>query len=81
MKGTYFNAKSGKVTNLMTENIKTSIDLLVNKLYTRYKLYRDTTGFYYNIDDTYSTNVTYNQTTGNPATSDMTINLYQIQAS
>jgi hypothetical protein len=81
MKGTYFNAKSGKVTNLMTENVKTSIDVLVNKLYTRYQLYRDTTGFYYVIDDTYSSNVTYNQTTSNPATSDITINLYQIQAS
>lgn len=81
MKGTYFNSKSGKITNLMTENIKTSIDLLVNKLYTRYQLYRDTTGFYYIIDDTYSTNVTYNQTSDNASTSDITIQLYQIQAS
>jgi hypothetical protein len=81
MKGTYYNAKSGKITNLMTENTKTSIDRLVNKLYTRYKLYRDTTGFYYVVDDTYSTNVSYSQTTNNTSTSDITINLYQIQAS
>lgn len=81
MKATYFNAKSGKITNMMTENIKTSIDQLVDKLYTRYELFRDSTGFYYIVDDTYSTNVAYTQTTTNAATSDITIKLYQIQAS
>lgn len=76
MKAFYFNAKTGKSINLMTEPIQYKINDLINKLYTRYKLYRDTTGFYYEIDDAYSTNVVYAQNGNNW---DVIINLYQIQ--
>jgi hypothetical protein len=79
MKGTYYNAKNGKITNLMTEPTKKPIEQLVNTLYTKYKLYRTTTGFYYVVDDTYSTNVTYTNSVVNN-TSDVLIKLYQIQA-
>jgi hypothetical protein len=76
MKSTYINAKSGKSTNLMTEPIAYKIDGLIPKLYTRYKLYRDTNGFYYQIDTTYSNNVSYSI---NPNNTDVVINLYQTQ--
>lgn len=78
MKATYFNAKNGKTTNLITEPNAYKIDELLNKVYTRYKLYRDSTGFYYEIDDTYSSNIVYqfDYTSNKP---DITVNLYQIQ--
>lgn len=77
MQATYYSTKTGKIINLMTEPIPYTIDKLVNKLYTKYKLYRDTTSFYYAVDDTYSKNVTYTQNQDNNSVS---INLYQIQA-
>lgn len=80
MKGTYFNAKTGKSTNLMTEPTAFTIDNLVKKLYTKYILFRDTTGFFYKLDDTYSSNITYTANAGNQNNLDVTINLYQIQA-
>lgn len=76
MKGTYVNAKTGKSTNLMTEPSAYRIDDLIPKLYTRYKLYRDTTGFYYQIDTTYSNNVSYSIS---PNNTDVSVKLYQIQ--
>lgn len=76
MKATYFNGKTGKSTNLMTEPSPYKIDNLVNKLYTKYNLYRDTTGFFYDIDTTYSNNVTY---TTNQNKTEVSIRLYQIQ--
>ena len=79
MKARFNNAKSGKATNLMTENAKYSIDTLVKKQYTRYVLYRDVTGYYYTLDTTYSTNIKYT-TALNPNNFDVSIDLYQIQA-
>ncbi len=76
MSANYFNAKLGTSTNLMTEPTPYKINELISKLYTRYKLYRDTTGFYYQVDETYSNNVNYLL---NPNKSDIFINLYQIQ--
>lgn len=80
MRATFNNAKSGKSTNLMNQLAPDTIDNLVHKLYTRYKLFRDTTGFYYKIDETYhgdgsigSNNVSY---LGNS----VSVNLYQIKA-
>lgn len=80
MRGSFKNAKTGKSMNLMVKNLALSIDSLVHELYTRYKLIRNTTGYYYEIDNTYngdgtsaSNNVTY--------TSDsVVITLYQINA-
>jgi len=78
MKASFFNAKDGKTTNLMNSPNIYSIDTLVNKLYTRYKLYRDLTSFYYEIDTTYSSNVTYELVNNIPT--NIIVNLYQIQA-
>ena len=74
MRASYNNAKNGKSTNLMTEPISYPIDELVNKLYTRYKLYRNNISYYYEIDTTYSNNVALSG-------SQVTVNLYQIQVS
>lgn len=81
MRASFKNAKTGKSVNLMVQNSPAVIDDLVHLLYTRYKLVRNNTGYYYEIDDTYHgitgatgpNNVTY---AGNNAT----VNLYQIQA-
>jgi len=79
MKASYFNAKTGKFTNFMTVPTPLEINQFVKKLYTKYELYRDTTGFYYKINNTYSTNVTYNQNIINPNNQDILIELYQAQ--
>lgn len=73
MRAKFNNASNGKTTNMMTDGVPYYIDDLVNKLYTKYVLHRNNTGYYYRIDTTYSNNVTV---TGN----DVTINLYEIQA-
>lgn len=73
MRASFKNAKTGKNINLMVEKTPYPIDQLVNKLYIRYELKRTTTGFYYEIDNTYSSNVSY-------VTNNVTINLYQIQS-
>jgi hypothetical protein len=81
MRANFNNAKNGKSTNLMVKNAAQPIDTLVHELYTRYKLERTQSGFYYKIDDTYqgntgvtgTNNVTYSNNT-------VTVNLYQILA-
>ena len=73
MRASFNNAKTGKSTNLMIDPNAYPIDQLVDKLYTRYVLVKDNTGFYYEIDKTYSNNIIYNN-------KDVTVNLYQIQA-
>jgi hypothetical protein len=81
MRASLKNAKSGKSLNLMVKNTAQSIDKLVHELYTRYKLFRTTTGYYYEIDNTYHgntgssgpNNVTY-------ASNTETVKLYQIKA-
>jgi hypothetical protein len=77
MKGTYFNGKTGTVTNLTTSPIGLKIDKFVNSLYTKYTLFRDTTGFYYNLENTYSNNIAYSTGQNN---TNVTVNLYQVQA-
>lgn len=73
MRATFNNAKTGKSTNLMTESIPLSINVLVTKLHTKYILTRDNDGYYYEIDPTYSNNV---DVTGNS----VVVNLYEVQA-
>lgn len=80
MRASFKNAKNGKSLNLMVQSNPDTIDNLVHKLYTRYKLVRNNSSFNYEIDDSYhgdgtsgSNNVTY---LGN----NVTINLYQIKA-
>jgi hypothetical protein len=84
MRASFKNAKTGTTTNLMVVNTATTIDNLVHLLYTRYKLIRNTTGYYYEIDNTYqglsgmtgSNNVTYTFGPVNEAN----IKLYKINA-
>jgi len=75
MRGSFKNAKTGKSINLMVQSAGATIDDLVNLLYTRYRLTRTNTGFYYEIDSSYNnqTNVTY-------STNNVTVSLYQIKA-
>jgi hypothetical protein len=80
MRANFKNAKTGKSVNLMVKNTQLPIDSLINELYTRFKLSRTSTGYYYEIDDTYHgntilgpNNVTYNNNS-------IIINLYEINA-
>ena len=80
MKASFNNAKTGKKTNLMVKNTPQNIENLVHELYTRYKITRTLTGYYYEVDDQYQgidpigvNNVTY---FGNGPT----INLYEVKA-
>lgn len=57
MRASFKNAKTGKIVNLMVKNTAQPIDKLVHELYTRYKLLRTTTGYYYQIDDQYQGNL------------------------
>lgn len=84
MKATFANAKTGKTTRLMSSNNpNNTIDDLanttintndLNNLHTRYDLQRDINGYYYQINDSYSSNV-------NSGTNTITVNLYEISAS
>lgn len=81
MRASFKNAKTGKAVNLMVKDAPETIDKLVHEVYTRFKLFRTTTGFYYQIDDEYQgnsakpkkNNVTYSN-------NNIIVNLYQIQA-
>jgi hypothetical protein len=83
MRASFKNAKTGKSTNLMVKNTPLPIDTLINELYTRYKLIRNSDGYFYVIDETYQSNQTNtnqpNNVTYGPQNS-VNINLYQIQA-
>lgn len=80
MKATFNNAKTGKSTNLMVDNIPHTIDILVGKLYTKYVLVRNNTGFFYKIDETYNGDGTIGPNNVTYLGNDVTIKLYQIQA-
>ena len=64
----------------MVQNNALPIDNLVHELYTRYKLVRTTTGFYYEIDDSYHGDGTSGPNNVIYAANTVTINLYQIKA-
>jgi len=79
MKATFLNAKNGSQTSFMSSNITNNpIDELVQEgsglLYTRYILKREVEGYYYEIDDTYSQNIT--KLTSSEI--NYTVNLYEI---
>jgi hypothetical protein len=73
MKAMFKNAKTGKSINLMTNSSALPIDQLIKNLYTKYDLVKTTEGYFYQIDSTYSTNVSY-------SSNDVTVNLYEILA-
>jgi len=73
MRSTWNNAKTGESVQLITDSQPQSIDNLVSKLHVRYILKRGSGGYWYEIDENYSNNITF--------TSDgKTLQLYQIQA-
>lgn len=72
MRASFKNAKTGKSTNMMNIDALLPIDQVMTKLYTKYIMYRTTSGYYYKLDATYSNNVSVDSTSTN-------INLYQIQ--
>jgi len=80
MRGSFKNAKTGKSLNLMVQSAADTIDNLVHKLYTRYKLIRNSTGFYYEIDNTYHGDGTVGPNNVSYSTNNATINLYKIKA-
>lgn len=80
MRATFKNAKTGKAVNLMVTQAPQTIDKLVNELYTRYKLTRNTTGFYYEIDPTYHGNPTIGINNVVYTQNSAVINLYEIKA-
>lgn len=59
MRAEFNNAKTGKRTSFITVNTPQTVDDVVDKLHMKYILKRDVTGYYYEIDNTYSTNVIY----------------------
>ena len=82
MRASFKNAKTGVSTNLMVKNFALAIDDLVHQLYTRYKLTRTTTGYYYTIDDTYqgNTGLTTTHNVTYLPNNEVLVNLYQIKA-
>jgi hypothetical protein len=80
MRGIFKNAKTGKSTNLMVQIAPDTIDNLVHKLYTRYKLIRTSTGFYYEIDNLYHGNGISGPNNVTYLTNNAIVNLYQIKA-
>lgn len=75
MRASWNNAKTGESIALITDGTPQTIDNLVSKLHVKYILKRDNTGWWYEIDETYSSpsNVT-------TASGVQTLQLYQIQA-
>lgn len=76
MRAQFNCAADGKTYNFMTTNALLPIDQLVDNLHVKYILKKDNTGYYYTIDDTYSSNVTYSA--GN---TEVEVTLYEIQVS
>jgi hypothetical protein len=80
MRSSFRNAKTGTSTNLMVQSAAASIDNLVHLLYTRYKLTRNQTGFYYEIDDTYHGDGSIGANNVSYSSNNAIINLYMIKA-
>jgi hypothetical protein len=75
MKASFFNAKTGRVINLMTSTDKLPINQLFDKLYTKYDLSKNDNGYFYKIDNNFSNNIIYNGTSKK-----IIIDLYEINA-
>lgn len=80
MRASFKNAKTGKNINLMNQLAADTIDNLVHKLYTRYKLIRTSTGFYYELDNLYHGDGTSGPNNVSYLGNNATINLYLIKA-
>ncbi len=83
MRGDFSNARTGVTTRLMSTNVpNNTIDTLIkstagtttpNNIYTKYILIKNNNGYYYEVDQNYSTNVSV-------LNDNYIINLYQISA-
>lgn len=80
MRASFKNSKTGKSVNLMVNSTAKPINELVHELYTRVRLFRTSTGYYYEIDDTYRGDNTTGPNNVNYATNTVVVNLYQIKA-
>ncbi len=80
MRASFKNAKTGKSINLMNQIAPDTIDNLVHKLYTRYVLTRTSTGFFYELDDTYHGDGTSGPNNITYLVNNATVNLYLIKA-
>ena len=80
MRASFNNAKTGKITQLITTPIPQDIESLNSKIYTKYILTRTNSGYYYEMDTTYSSNIDYTIDLDNDSVlDDATINLYEMQ--
>lgn len=73
MRASWNNAKTGESIALITDGTPQTINNLVSKLHMKYILKRDNTGWWYEIDETYSTNISL-------VGGIQTLELYQVQA-
>jgi hypothetical protein len=80
MRASFKNAKTGKSVNLMVKNTAQPIESLVKELYTRLKLTRTQTGYYYEIDDTYQGNNTTGTNNVAYNNNSVIVSLYEINA-
>jgi len=79
MKAEFNNAKNGETIPFMTGNVAQDISNLNSMLYTKYVLVRNNDGYYYNVDSTYSNNITYSSFTNNGVINDdCVIKLYEM---
>jgi hypothetical protein len=79
-----FNAKTGKIIDFMTTSTPPSIDKLPEKQFMKYNLKRLKNKFIYTVDQTFSSNVSFQVTSAGPSLTtrgfkDMTIDLYEIK--
>lgn len=77
LKASFFNAKIGKETRLVTVNSVKTIDKINDYIYTKITLTKTQTGFYYFVDNTFSNNVTYIDSQNGDT--EIIINLFEIQ--
>lgn len=80
MRASFKNAKTGKSTNLMVKNNAQPINLLVNEVYTRYKLFRTSTGYYYQLDDMFNGNGVLGSNNVTYSSNNIVVSLYEIKA-
>lgn len=84
MRASYNNAKTGISTDLMTTNEPQAIGDVLDKIHMRYNLKLDREKYFYEIDETYSNNITTTEpdrASARPGGTSGTIavNLYEIQ--
>jgi hypothetical protein len=83
MKASFMNAKTGKSKNLMVTSSPQAIQDLVHQLYVRVKISRTTSGYYYQLDNTYNGNNPNNTSANNVSytnNGEVYIRFYEVKA-